>query len=130
MQHKTTLALLFLVAALPLSGCGQMINNHFTYATWKQSPPEATSQVSIKPARFDVAFSGDDSAIDGANQTAMNDFLAANRVGNGNSVDLAIGPVQPGEGGLVVKRVSAVEAELGRRGITVDSIRGMPDGQA
>ncbi len=130
MQHKTTLAFLFLAAALPLAGCsGQMIGA-FPYATWKQSPPDATSQVTVKPARFDVTFNGEDGAIDGANQTALNDFLVANRVGNGNTVDLAIGPVQPGEGGIVVKRVNAVEAELGRRGITVDSIRGIPDGQA
>lgn len=130
MQHKTTLAFLFLAAALPLAGCsGQMINS-FPYATWKQSPPDATSQVTVKPARFDITFNGADGVIDGANQTALNDFLVANRVGNGNTVDLAIGPVPPGEGALVVKRVNAVEAELGRRGITVDSIRGVPDGQA
>ena len=62
-------------------------------------------------------------------RSALNEFLVANRINNGNTVDLAIGPVQAGEGAVVVKRVNAVEAELGRRGITVDSIRGMPDGQ-
>jgi pilus biogenesis lipoprotein CpaD len=129
MQHKTTFALLFLAAALPLAGCSGQEINSFPYATWKQSPPEATSQVTVKPVRFDVTFNGDDSAVDGANQTALNEFLVANRVNNGNTVDLAIGPVQAGEGAVVVKRVNAVEAELGRRGITVDSIRGMPDGQ-
>ena len=130
MQHRTAIALLLLAAALPLSGCGQMVNDHITYATWKQSPPDATPQVSVKPARFDITFNDAEGAIDGANETALNDFLAANRIGNGNTVDLAIGPVQPGDGPLVVKRVNAVEADLGRRGITVDSIRGMPDQQA
>ncbi len=130
MKHRTAIALLLLAAALPLSGCGQMINNHITYATWKQSPPDATPAVSIKPARFDVTFSDSEGAIDGANETALNDFLAANRIGNGHTVDLAIGPVQPGDGPLVVKRVNAVEADLGRRGITVNSIIGMPEEQA
>jgi pilus biogenesis lipoprotein CpaD len=129
MQHKT-LATLLLAAALPLAGCSGQQINHFPYATWQQSPPDATSQVSVKPARFDVTFDGQNSAIDGANQTALNEFFAANHVGNGNTVDLAIGPVQPGEGAIVVKRVNAVQAELARRGITVDSIRGVPDGQA
>src|ERR1043166_138094 len=123
-------ATLLLAAALPLAGCSGDQVNHFPYATWKQSPPEATSQVTVKPARFDITFEGQDAAIDGANQTALNDFLAANHVGSGNTVDLAIGPVQPGEGAIVVKRVNAVQAELGRRGITVDSIRGVPEGQA
>jgi pilus biogenesis lipoprotein CpaD len=129
MQNKT-LAFLLLAAALPLAGCSGPMLNAFPYATWKQSQPDATPQVTVKPARFDIAFNGEEGSIDGANQTALNDFLVANRVGNGNTVDLAIGPVQPGEGALVVKRVNAVEAELGRRGITVDSIRGVPDGQA
>ena len=129
MQHRTSLAVLLLAAALPLAGCsGQMIN-HIPYATWKQSPPEAASQVTVKPVRLDVTFNGEDAVVDGGNQTALNDFLAANRVGNGNTVDLAIGPIQPGEGTIIVRRVNAVEAELGRRGITVDSIRGTPDGQ-
>src|SRR5262249_412463 len=95
----------------------------------KQLPPNAQAQVSIKPARFDVTFNGDDGALDAANQSALNEFLAANHIVNGNTVDLAIGPVQQGEGALVVKRVNAVRAELGRRGITVDSIQGLPDGQ-
>jgi pilus assembly protein CpaD len=126
MQHRTAIAALLLAAALSLSGCGQEINS-FPYATWKQSPPEATPQITIKPARFDITFNDAEGAIDGANQTALNDFLVANRIANGNTVDLSIGPVQPGEGPLVVKRVNAVQAELGRRGITVDLIRGMAD---
>jgi pilus assembly protein CpaD len=130
MKHRTAIALLLLAAALPLSGCGQMLNDHITYATWKQSPPSAAPQVSVKPSRFDVTFSDSEGAIDGANETALNDFLATNRIGNGNAVDLAIGPVQPGDGPLVVKRVNAVEADLGRRGITVNSIIGMPEEQA
>lgn len=129
-MQKRTFAMLLITVALPLAGCSGDLTQHFPYATWKQSPPQATSQVTVKPARFDVTFDGADAAIDGANQTALNEFLAANHVGNGNTVDLAIGPVQPGEGAIVVKRVNAVEAELGRRGITVDSIRGVPDGQA
>ena len=129
-MQKRTLATLLLAAALPLAGCSGDMTQHFPYATWKQSAPDATSQVTVKPARFDVTFDGADAVIDGANQTALNEFLAANHVANGNTVDLAIGPVQPGEGAIVVKRVNAVEAELGRRGITVDSIRGVPDGQA
>ncbi len=128
MQHKT-LATLLLAAVLPLAGCSGQQINHFPYATWKQSPPDATSQVTVKPARFDVTFNGQDSTLDGANQTALNEFLAANHVDSGHTVDLAIGPVQPGEGAVVVKRVNAVQAELARRGITVDSIRGVPDGQ-
>jgi len=129
-MQTRTLAMLLLTVALPLAGCSGDLTQHFPYATWKQSPPEATSQVTVKPARFDITFDGQDAAIDGANQTALNEFLAANHVANGNTVDLAIGPVQPGEGAIVVKRVNAVQAELGRRGITVDSIRGMPDSQA
>lgn len=127
MQHRTAIAALLLAAALPLSGCGQMVNDQITYATWKQSPPDATSQITAKPVRFDISFNDSEGAIDGANQTALNDFLATNRIANGNTVDLSIGPVQPGEGPLVVKRVNAVQAELARRGITVDSIRGMPE---
>jgi len=127
MQHKKTLALLLLAGILPLAGCnGQQIDS-IPYATWKQSPPDAASQITIKTARFDITFNDAEGAIDGANQTALNDFLAANRINNGNTVDLSIGPIQPGDGPLVVKRVNAVQAELARRGIMVDSIRGMPD---
>jgi pilus biogenesis lipoprotein CpaD len=128
-MQKRTLAMLLLTAALPLAGCSGDMTQHFPYATWKQSPPEASSQITVKPARFDVTFDGADASIDGANQTALNEFLSANHVTNGNTVDLAIGPVQPGEGAIVVKRVNAVQGELGRRGISVDSIRGVPDGQ-
>ena len=82
MQHRTAIAVLLLAAALPLSGCGQQIDS-IPYATWKQSPPDATSQITIKPARFDITFNDAEGAIDGANQTALNDFLAANRIANG-----------------------------------------------
>jgi pilus assembly protein CpaD len=129
MQNKSAVAASFLALALALSGCGQLVNNHLTYATWKQAAPNAQAQVSTKPVRLDVTFNGDDGTIDGANQSALNEFLASNRIVNGNTVDLAIGPVQQGEGAIVVKRVNAVEAELARRGITVDSIKGIPDGQ-
>ncbi len=129
MQHKITARFLPIALSFALAGCGQMINNQFTYATWKQSPPDATSQVTATPARFDVTFSGTDATVDNANETALNEFLAANRIASGNTVDLAIGPMQPGEGGIVVKRVNAVEAALARRGITVDSIKGLADSQ-
>ncbi len=129
MQHKNAALFLTIALALPLGGCGQMINNHLTYATWKQAAPKATSQISVKPARFDLTFSGQDASIDAANETALNEFLGANRIVSGNTVDLAIGPVQPGEGAMIVKRVDAVEAALARRGITVDSIRGLQDSQ-
>lgn len=129
MQHRTAVLILTLVLAIPLAGCGQMENNHITYATWKQAAPDATSQISVKPTRFDVTFSGNDAAIDSANETALNEFLAANQIGSGNTVDLAIGPVQAGEGAIVVRRVDAVEAALARRGIAVDSIKGLSDSQ-
>ena len=129
MKHRNRSLILTLSLALPLFGCGQMFNDHITYATWKQSAPDATSQVTVKPARFDVTFTGDDAGIDEGNESALNEFLAANRIGNGNTVDLAIGPVQQGEGSVVVRRVNAVEGALGRRGITVDSIRGVTDSQ-
>lgn len=129
MQHRKSALFLTIALALPLAGCGQMENNHLTYATWKQAAPDATSQISVKPVRFDVTFSGDDAGIDSANESALNEFLAANRINSGNTVDLAIGPVREGEGAMVVKRVGAVEATLARRGITVDSIKGMQDSQ-
>lgn len=128
MQNRPAVAAAFLALALALSGCGQLVNNHITYATWKNSPPNAQAQVSTKPARLDVTFSGDDGTIDAANQSALNEFLAANQIGNGHTVDLGIGPIQQSDGPIVVKRVNAVEAELARRGITVDSIKGIADG--
>ncbi len=128
-MQKMILAAPLLAFSLALAGCGQFVNDHLTYATWKQQQPDAQSQVSVKPVRFDVTFSGDDAVLDNANQAALNEFLASSRIVNGNTVDLAIGPVQQGEGALVVKRVNAVQAELARRGITVDSIKGIPDGQ-
>jgi len=129
MQHRNAAPFLTIALALALTGCGQMLDNHITYATWKQAPPNAASRISVKPARFDVTFAGDDAAIDDANEAALNEFLAANRIVSGNTVDLAIGPVQRGEGAIVVKRVDAVEAALARRGIAVDSIEGLPDSQ-
>jgi pilus assembly protein CpaD len=127
MQNRCAAVFLTFAIALPLTGCGQMVDNHITYATWKQSAPIAKSDVSVKPVRFDVTFASDDTTIDAANETALNQFLAANRIVSGNTVDLAIAPVQSGEGPLAVKRVNAVEAALGRRGVTVDSIRGVQD---
>jgi len=129
MQHKTAALLSTIVLAIGLAGCGQMIDNHITYGTWKQSPPDAAPLISVKPARFDVTFVGSDDSLDLANETALNQFLGANRIGSGNTVDLVIGPVQQGEGEIVVRRVDAVEAALARRGIAVDSINGTAETQ-
>jgi pilus assembly protein CpaD len=130
MKHRNA-ALSFpaIALVLGLAGCGQMINDQITYATWKQSPPDAAPLIAVKPVRFDVTFAGHDGAIDAANETALNEFLATNRIVSGNTVDLAIGPVQPGDGAMVVKRVDAVESALARRGIAVDSIKGLSDSQ-
>ena len=76
-----------------------------------------------------MTFVGSDDSLDLANETALNQFLGANRIGSGNTVDLVIGPVQQGEGEIVVRRVDAVEAALARRGIAVDSINGTAETQ-
>jgi pilus biogenesis lipoprotein CpaD len=129
MENRKLSPLLAIALALPLMGCGQLLDNHITFATWKQQAPNAAPQVTVKPARFDVTFNGEDSGIDQGNESAMNEFLAANRIGTGNSVELAIGPVREGDGNLAVRRVNAVEGALQRRGIAVQSIQGLPDAQ-
>lgn len=127
MQNRNAALLLISALALPLAACGQVVNDHITYALWKQNAPPASTVVTVKPVRLDVAFADGAVSLDTNNEAALNDFLANNHINNGNTVDLAIGPIVQGETAITVKRVNAIEGALGRRGITVDSIQGLPD---
>ena len=51
MQHRNAALFPAIALVLGLTGCGQMINDQVTYATWKQSPPDAAALIAVKPVR-------------------------------------------------------------------------------
>ena len=63
MQHRNAALFPAIALVLGLAGCGQMIDDQVTYATWKQSPPDAAALIAVKPVRFDVTFAGNDGAL-------------------------------------------------------------------
>lgn len=119
MSRAVFFALLTLVLPAALQGCEPQ-ERLVTYATWKQATPAAEPRVQNVALTHSVRFAPRAASLDGAEKTALIEFLSRQAIGSGSRVVLKANLPAAADAGLAADRLGEVRRVLAARGLAVE----------